>query len=330
MLKSATKSALSLAALGAVLVLAHVTMASAAPTKVWVSNAGSDSPACGEVSTPCRSFQQAHDNVAAGGEVGILTPGDYFTLSIGKSVHIRNDGVGEASILAAGRTGIELNAGFGDTVGLRGLTIDGQGTGNRGLEIRQAAGVHVQNCVIANFELSGDGFGITMFPGRTVQVFISDTLIYNNGSVASSGGLWIQPGGILANLNIVLDHVRLENNVRAVWVDSTIGGNGNGAHVVIRDSVVSGNAGEGIFASTVAGQAPAFVVVEHTSLLNNGGTGILANGPRATIILNDDTVTRNGVGISAVNSGQVISFGNNKNFNNVGPEGAPTGFFSQM
>ena len=54
------------------------------------------------------------------------------------------------------------------------------------------------------------------------------------------------------------------------------------------------------------------------------------NGPRATIVLGDDTVTRNGAGISAVNCGQLISFGNNKNFNNIGAEGAPTGSFTQM
>src|SRR5262249_53710889 len=129
--------------------------------------------------------------------------------------------------------------------------------------------------------------------------------------------------------NVVLDRVHLENNVFGLKVDSTFG-TGNGAHIVIRDSVVSGNAGDGILAVSAPGKAPAFVVAEHSSVLNNAGVGIHADGPRATIILNDDTISRNGTGISAVNSGQIISFGNNKNFNNIGPEGAPTGLFSQM
>ena len=71
-------------------------------------------------------------------------------------------------------------------------------------------------------------------------------------------------------------------------------------------------------------------MIDHTSSVGNAGNGILADGPRATILLNDNTITRNGTGISAINSGQLISYGNNKNNNNVGPEGAPTGFFSQM
>jgi len=51
---------------------------------------------------------------------------------------------------------------------------------------------------------------------------------------------------------------------------------------------------------------------------------------RATILLNDNTITRNGTGISATNSGQLISYGNNKNNDNLGPEGAPTGLFGPM
>jgi len=31
-----------------------------------------------------------------------------------------------------------------------------------------------------------------------------------------------------------------------------------------------------------------------------------------------------------INSGQLISYGNNKNNTNIGAEGAPTGLFSQM
>ena len=70
--------------------------------------------------------------------------------------------------------------------------------------------------------------------------------------------------------------------------------------------------------------------IEHTASVDNAGTGIRADGPRATIVLSDDTITRNGTGIGATNSGQLISFGNNKNFNNTGAEGAPTGSFTQM
>ena len=57
---------------------------------------------------------------------------------------------------------------------------------------------------------------------------------------------------------------------------------------------------------------------------------ILAEGTHATVLLNDNTVARNGVGINAVSGGQLISYGNNKVNNNLGPDGVPTGSYSPI
>ena len=70
--------------------------------KVWVSNAGADSVICGAIASPCATFQQAHDNVDAGGEIGVLNPGEYQSVMVTKSVFITNDGVGEAFVLTPG------------------------------------------------------------------------------------------------------------------------------------------------------------------------------------------------------------------------------------
>jgi len=332
MSKHATTSALSLAASGALLALVNAAPAAAAPVKVWVANNGVDSPTCGAVNAPCLGLQQAHDNVMAGGDVSVLTPIDFgLELTISKSVNITNDGVGEASIVVtAGNItgiGITVDANVGDMVSVRGLVIDGQAIGTTGIQVVQASAVHIQNCVIRSFE-HGVSTGIFVNLASSGQVFVSDTIVYNNGSTALTAGIWVRPFGNVS-ANVVLDRVHLENNVIGLRVEGQ-DDTGSGSHVVIRDSVVSGNASDGILAHTVSGKGPSFVVVEHTSVVNNGGVGIHADGPRATMVLNDDTVTRNASGISAVNFGQLLSFGNNKNFNNVGPEGAPTGSFSPM
>src|ERR1700704_3703982 len=110
----------------------------AAPTKVWVANTGVDNASCGAVTAPCATFQQAHDNVAAGGDIGVLNAGDYRPINITKSVNITNDGAGETSILVPANTaGVRIQAGIGDVVGLRGLVIDGQGIGQNGIQIMQ-------------------------------------------------------------------------------------------------------------------------------------------------------------------------------------------------
>ena len=128
---------------------------------------------------------------------------------------------------------------------------------------------------------------------------------------------------------MVLDRVHLENNVVGLRVDGRIAP-GPGSRVILRNSVVAGNAGDGIHVVTLAGEAPSFLAVNRTTLLHNAGTGIHADGPRAVVLINDDTISQNGTGIGATNGGQLFSYGNNRNNNNIGAEGAPTGMFVPM
>jgi len=310
----------------------------APPTKVWVSHGGADSATCGPTASPCATFRQAYTNVAAGGEIGVLDPGSYGSVDIRKSVNITNDGAGEASILGAANTfyGIYVSAGVGDLVSLRGLVPDGQGVGDVGIDIVQAVAVHVQNCVIRNFEdfaggVGGFGIFVNEVGSGHIQLLVSDSIIYNNGSGARTGGIVLWPNAGTINVDVVLDRVHLENNVAGLRVDGTFGGgasSGPGVHVVIRDSVVSANAGDGIIAYTTPGNTPAFIFAERTSSVNNAGTGVVANGPHATILLKDNTVARNGVGMNAVNTGQLISYGNNAVNNNIGADGMPTSSIS--
>src|SRR5262245_49768955 len=95
MLKYLT-STLALAAAGAMLALLPAGPAYGA-SKVWVSNAGVDNGTCGATTAPCKTFQQAFLNVAANGEIGVLSPGDYGTISINHGINITNEGTGEAS-----------------------------------------------------------------------------------------------------------------------------------------------------------------------------------------------------------------------------------------
>src|SRR5262249_50852919 len=154
----------------------------------------------------------------------------------------------EASVLLGPKdeNGIGISAGNGDVVSLRGLVIDGQGTGPAGISIASASAVHIQNCVIRNFESASFGWGLWWI--GIGQLFVSDTIVFNNGSGPQSGGIFIGPVAI-GVINAVLDRIHLENNVRGLWVDGT-GDLFEGPHVVIRDSVVSGNAADGIIVTT--------------------------------------------------------------------------------
>jgi len=334
MTKFLTKSAPSLGALVAILAFLHGIPAHAQGNTVsWVSNTGDDSSICGAPSVACRTLQVAVNKTTPGGIVAVADPGDYDGLTITKSINISDDGAGDAHIRPF-ETGpnIAINAGVGDVISLRGLMIDGEGRGTTGIQINSSSAVHIQNCVIRNFQghtvFGGSGFGIAFVPTHNSQLFVSDTIIFNNGTATLTGGILVEPQAAISS-DVVLDRVHLENNVDGLLIDGLVA-SGPGSHVVVRDSVMSGNAGNGIHAVTVPGQSPAFVFVEHSSMVRNGAAGVLADGPGATVLLNDNSITRNGTGISATNGGQLFSYGNNKNNNNVGAEGAPTGFFSQM
>ena len=327
------KSALSLIALGAILANLQGTPAQAQNAKSWVANYGSDANTC-TLAQPCATFQRAHDQTNGGGEVGVLTPGDYGgtlfpRLTISKSINITNDGSGEAGILAvAGAIGIFINT-PGVIVGLRGLVVDGLGLSGIGIDFISGSALHIQNCVVRNFNAPGTANGINFNPQGRSRLFMSDTIIYNNGSSANTGGIRIATCCMASTgADVVLDRVHLENNVYGVRVDGNGGAGGPGAHVVIRDSVVSGNVGSGIIATTVPDQAPAFIFVERSSTVNNAASGIRADGPGATVLLSDSTITRNGTGVTTVGGGQLISYGNNRNNNNIGAEGTATGFFA--
>jgi hypothetical protein len=89
---------------------------------------------------------------AAGGEINCVDAGGFGAVLITKAITISCE-VGTAGILAPGATsrGIDIAATASDVVTLRGLDIDGQGTGQVGIFVQQAREVHVERCIIRNF-----------------------------------------------------------------------------------------------------------------------------------------------------------------------------------
>src|SRR4051794_7035359 len=122
---SMKKIVLSLSAVAALLCLSSVAQAQA--TRTWVSGVGDDANPCSRTA-PCKTFAGAISKTAAGGEISVLDPGGFGGVTITKSISIVAEG-GEGGILAAGTFGVTVNAGVNDVVNLRGLIIEGAGTG---------------------------------------------------------------------------------------------------------------------------------------------------------------------------------------------------------
>src|SRR5262249_1147080 len=225
-----------------------------------------------------------------------------------------------AGIQVASGTGILVSAGAGDVVSVRGLVIDGQIVGRFGIRLSAATALHVQNCVIRNFQTGTLASALWINPPGTSQLSVFDTIVFNNGNSGLTGGVFIQPPGA-GSLNAVLDRVTMENNVKGLIVDSTASTSGNGIHLVMRDSVSSGNVSDGILVLSGASGIQSFVFIDGSSVVNNFGNGILANGSRALVLLGASHITRNGAGVATVAGGRVFSYGDNENNNNIGAEG---------
>jgi len=159
-----------------VAITAFASLAQAQATRTWVSGVGDDVNPCSRTA-PCKTFAGAISKTATGGEMNTLDSGGFGTIIIKKSITI--DGTGSlSSILAAGTTGITIDITdvkeVAKTVRIRGLSINGAGTGLQGIQVIAASRVSIENTVIDGFKTNG----LNVAAG---QVFVRNTTISNNG-----------------------------------------------------------------------------------------------------------------------------------------------------
>jgi hypothetical protein len=216
--------------------------AQAEPNRTWVSGRGTDAGGC-PVTAPCRTFAFALTQTAAGGQIDVLDPAGYGTVTITKAISIVNDGVGTAGIRASSGNGVTINAGASDSVHLRGLTIEGLGTGLSGIQFNTGGNLAIENCVIRNFDI-----GIFIRPTTPSTFSVSDTIASNN----IESGISVLPSGV-GIVAGVLSKVTANNNHDGIFVGGIAG---TGGKVTIVDSEASNNAGSGVVTGSPPFLAP--------------------------------------------------------------------------
>lgn len=139
-------------------------------------------------------MQFAHDQTAAKGEIDVLDPAGYGSVTITKAINIMNGG-GIAGVLAgAGGNAITINAGYDDAVVLRGLTVEGAGVGANGIVFNSGGALTIANCVVQGFAkttpTSGYGIWIKHTSGSPNVTITDTTASYNDliGIVVSPSG----------------------------------------------------------------------------------------------------------------------------------------------
>jgi hypothetical protein len=283
--------------------------AAAQATRTWVSGVGDDVNPCSRTA-PCKTFAGAISKTATGGEINVLDPGAFGAVTITKSITISSEGF-EAGVLATlGSSGIIINALSTSVVVLRGLDIEGAGSGANGIRFLAGAALHVEDCTINNFT----GKGITFEPSASSFLFVVDTIVRNNRGVqADSGGILIKPG-VAGIAQVSLDNVRMENNQFGLRADG-------GSTVTVTRSIANRNQTNGFFANAVGGTS--VINVSDSAASHNGGNGIRSANAGATVRLSGVTITENLTAGLSVTSGAIVSLGDNFVEGN-GTNGSPT------
>jgi hypothetical protein len=193
-----------------------------------VSVAGDDANAC-TVAAPCRTFNRAISQTNTGGEVVAITSGGYGPFTVDRSMTVAAAPGVYAGISVPSGDGISVQARAGSLVVLRGLTVEGLGTGTAGIfhypYLPDGGELIIDGCVVDGFL-----FGIHTGWGLTIK----DTVVRES----RAAGIQVFFAG-----RATVDGVRVTADTVNFGVDAEQGG-----HLTLRDAVVTsrGRVGRGI------------------------------------------------------------------------------------
>jgi hypothetical protein len=267
-------------------------VAAAQATRTWVSGVGDDVNPCSRTA-PCKTFAGTISKTAPGGEISVLDPGGFGTVTITKAITINGDGTA-AGILGANTNGINVSAGPNDVVILRGLSINGASTGLNGVRYTSGGMLVVENSTIYGFTLAG----IAMSVSSGANLIVKDTTI-----TGAAAGVRVEGSG----------------TVRASLAGVSIRAAGDAVYVLagttdVSQSIISQNTG-------IALRADGGVINAENNMLTGNAAGALALSG-ATIRLSNNSIFDNLAGFGC-GGGMLVSAGNNRKGGNAG-SGLPT------
>ena len=232
--------------------------ANAQATRTWVSGVGDDVNPCSRTA-PCKTYAGAISKTATGGEISVLDPGGYGTLTITKAITVDGgSGAGWGSTLFSSVNGFVINITTNlptDKVILRNLSINGAGTtlGVDGVRFLDGHSLTLENVRIFNF--SGDGIEVNQ--AQAANLFLKNVKITHGGT-----GIKIAGAG---NVNGTLEDVEID------------GMSGDGLRAVSNTALR----------------------INNLVVARSGGDGIKSEAATVNLVVENSTVHGNNIGINA-------------------------------
>jgi hypothetical protein len=291
-----------------VFTFAASSLAQAQSTRTWVSGVGDDVNPCSRTA-PCKTFAGAISKTATNGEIDVIDPGAFGTMTAIKSVTVDGGGM-FAGVLATNTTGFTVNLSTSAandpvaTVRLRRLSISGQGGCGASCGTRTGLrGVHVSNLNTRAVNVTLDDVIIDSFVNEGVlwanniggHLIVRNSLIRNNGTAgiradSTTNTVFMTVDNTHTSLN-VQEGVRIEDKVKATIINSVASDNGLNGYVAI---------------ATAAG-TPNEMNINNSTAANNGQNGIFSVNAGSVIRVSDSEVTNNVTNGFAISGGQLCS-----------------------
>lgn len=278
-----------------ILILGTSALVNAQATRTWVSGVGDDVNPCSRTA-PCKTFAGAISKTATNGEINCLDPAGYGAVTVTKSITIDCEDT-QGSILSAGTNGIIVNITAGTDLKksfkLRGVSINGAGTGINGIRILSATNVTLQEVVIDGVTQHGVSVETTVTP---------TTMLVDSTTIRSNAGHGINAFPILpATLSLTVNNstfaynaqngLNLADNVKAAAFGSVFMGSANGvlasnAQLYLKDCIINYNTTAG-----VRSQSGANVRLHGVSVTNNNNG--ISNAATVTSVTGTNSITGN-------------------------------------
>ncbi|HEV2805867.1 MAG TPA: right-handed parallel beta-helix repeat-containing protein [Chthoniobacterales bacterium] len=268
----------------AFLVCGFASFAHAQATRTWVSGVGDDVNPCSRTA-PCKTFAGAISKTADKGEISVLDPGGFGTVTITKSITINGTGT-LAGILSAGSpsaiTVNDVNAAVPNSsvVIIRDVSMNGAGTGTSGARLLSGKTLMLDHCWI--YGMTSRGVDVSKTADGNLKMI--DTVIENVGEdgvhITTTAGTvfgFIDHSRIT---NCTQDGIEAISNVRLSVSNSQVfKAGGAGIHTSAANSII--NLDDVLVAQCdvvgVRSSASSAINVSDTNILNNP-IGILQNG----------------------------------------------------
>lgn len=263
----------------------------------YLSLNGNDANAC-TLPAPCRLLPAALTAVNDGGEIWMLDSANYngAPVNINKSVKILAIPGQMGSIVGNGGDAIIINT-SGD-VTLRNLQILNLSGGVNGVNIQNAAAVHIEKTSIDGFTTDASSC-IRLDSPATVRLYVDDSFLRH-----CRNGIFANGSNTTNRTSVIVDNTRIERGFNSTST-ATIGAWMQGAvDVTLRNSVVS-RQDQGVrFENPVAGGSSHLEINRSEITRSNSGvvyTNSVASGV-AQISIVGSSIVDNGDGINVSNS----------------------------